>query len=299
MKFPKIRTFFMVLSLVMLLFVLIIAESNSMNKNSNLNARILSSQDEYNALKTQIMTQYNYSSYNISALFNLSLEKTILSFKGSMVERISFEGLTPNKPIWIEIYLPEKIHLHAVHYSHITPLEFSCYNQWCLLPLNPLTEDGSVAFNYSFELGFADQNSDVPFNAPSYTFPGNEKIALPLGLTSIGVRSAASGGKVSFLLYKTPWRDTKAFLIVDNTLVPLEVGEERFIPTPESSQFLLFAGKFKKVEGRTAKGTVINVYYPLDEFFEISPEEVLNWSKKVVSTYATVYSVLPSKIIIS
>ncbi|MCO6040310.1 M1 family aminopeptidase [Thermococcus alcaliphilus] len=294
MKFLKVRTFFVVLGIIMLfLLVLIIAESNSINESLNLDAKILSSQMEYSMLKTQTVSKYNYSNYNISVLFNFSIEKAVLGFKGTMIERISFRGLTSSKPIWIEVHIPDKIHFHPIYYSHIEPREIFCYKERCLLLFNPLSENGSLIFAYSFKL--IDQNSNVPFNDPSYKFFGNEKVALPLGLTFIGINSAATSGEVSFLLFKAPWEDTKAFLLVNQTLTSLIVGKEKIVPTPQDNQFLLFAGRFGEIEGSAMNGTKIKIYYPSDEPFEISPQEVLNWSKKVISTYVSTYSILPSK----
>ncbi|WP_457753076.1 M1 family aminopeptidase [Thermococcus sp.] len=62
----------------------------------------------------------------------------------------------------------------------------------------------------------------------------------------------------------------------------------------KNSQFLLFAGRFKEITGNTTRGITVRVYYPQDEVFGIFPEEVLNWSKDVISTYVHLYSIVPS-----
>ncbi|ALM76090.1 Putative aminopeptidase [Thermococcus barophilus] len=283
------------LTLVLIILVASTVVYSHKNRNSEiLSATELTSFEDYASLRAKVMSEYNYPNYEIVVLFNLSLEKSILGVKGNMVEQISFSNLILNEPIWVEIYIPEKVHLNSVQFSHINILKSVCYKEWCLLLINPLSKDGAVTFNYSFRFSFTEQNEDAPFNDPYYTSIKREKIALPLSLASIGINSATTAWKVSFLLFKTPWEDAKAFLIVNQTLIPLTVGEKRVIPTPQNSQFLLFAGRFKEITGNTTQGITIRVYYPLDEVFEIFPGEVLNWSKDVISTYVYLYSIVPS-----
>ncbi|WP_457753077.1 hypothetical protein [Thermococcus sp.] len=94
------------LALVLIILMAGTASYLYKNRNSTIPSAVeLTSFEDYASLRAKVMSEYNYSNYEVVALFNLSLEKSILGVRGNMVEQISFGNLVANEHIWIEIYI--------------------------------------------------------------------------------------------------------------------------------------------------------------------------------------------------
>ncbi|ALM75954.1 hypothetical protein TBCH5v1_2052 [Thermococcus barophilus] len=62
-------------------------------------------------------------------------------------------------------------------------------------------------------------------------------------------------------------------------------------------QFSLFAGQFNNIRGNIeSKNITIMVYFPKNGRMVVSPKDVLRWSEEVISSYVSLYSVIPSRV---